>query len=64
YAVERSINMSALALAWVMSHPLVTAPIVGPRGPEQLEPARQALDIQLSTVERDVISAFFVELKR
>ncbi len=59
YAAERGTDMAALALAWVMSHPRVTAPIVGPRRPEHLEPARRALEIRLDEQERAVIASFF-----
>jgi aryl-alcohol dehydrogenase-like predicted oxidoreductase len=48
--------MASLALAWVMSHPLVTAPIVGPRRPEQLQPAKNALAIKLTPAEREAIA--------
>jgi aryl-alcohol dehydrogenase-like predicted oxidoreductase len=59
YAAERGSDMAALALAWVMSHPLVTAPIAGPRRPEHLEPARRALEIRLDEQERATIASFF-----
>jgi aryl-alcohol dehydrogenase-like predicted oxidoreductase len=59
YAAERGTDMAGLALAWVMSHPLITAPIVGPRRPEHLEPARRALEIRLSQEERGTIAGFF-----
>lgn len=52
YATERGADMATLALAWVMSNPLVTAPIVGPRRPQQLEPARRALALKLMAEER------------
>ena len=58
-AAARGTDMPALALAWVMSHPQVTAPIVGPRSPAQLEPARRALDIKLTPAERQTISDIF-----
>jgi aryl-alcohol dehydrogenase-like predicted oxidoreductase len=51
--------MASLALAWVMAHPLVTAPIVGPRRPEHLEPARHAVEISLSEQQRAMIAGFF-----
>jgi aryl-alcohol dehydrogenase-like predicted oxidoreductase len=54
-AAERGADMASLALAWVMSHPLVTAPILGPRRPEQLEPAKNALAIKLTPEEREAI---------
>jgi 1-deoxyxylulose-5-phosphate synthase len=62
YADERGTDMAALALAWVIEHQLVTAPIVGPRRPEQLDPARRALDIRLTEEERTMIAGFFEEV--
>ncbi|HXW01035.1 MAG TPA: aldo/keto reductase, partial [Anaerolineae bacterium] len=47
YAAERGTDMATLALAWVMAHRLVTAPIIGPRRPEHFEPAQNALEIKL-----------------
>jgi aryl-alcohol dehydrogenase-like predicted oxidoreductase len=38
-----------VALAWLLSQPAVTAPIIGPRTMEQLDGAQRALDLQLST---------------
>jgi aryl-alcohol dehydrogenase-like predicted oxidoreductase len=38
----------AVALAWLLTNPAVTAPIVGPRTAEQLEGAMGALDVELS----------------
>jgi aryl-alcohol dehydrogenase-like predicted oxidoreductase len=58
-AAARGADMASLALAWVMAHPLVTAPIVGPRRPEQLDPARRALEIRLTESERETIAGFF-----
>ena len=59
YAADRGTDVATLALAWVMSHPLVTAPIVGPRKPAHLEPARRALEIKLTIEERKAISDLF-----
>jgi aryl-alcohol dehydrogenase-like predicted oxidoreductase len=42
-AAEEGTTMAALAIAWLLANPLVTAVIVGPRRPAQLEPALQAL---------------------
>jgi aryl-alcohol dehydrogenase-like predicted oxidoreductase len=58
-ARERGVDMTTLALAWVVSHPLVTAAIVGPRRPEHIEPARAALDLSLSPAERKELGALF-----
>jgi aryl-alcohol dehydrogenase-like predicted oxidoreductase len=51
-AAERGVSLAALALAWVLTDPGVTAAIVGPRHPEQLAPAIEALEIELDEVER------------
>lgn len=61
YAAERGTDVATLALAWVMSHPLVTAPIVGPRRPEHLAPVRRAFEIRLTPDERETIAGFFGE---
>jgi aryl-alcohol dehydrogenase-like predicted oxidoreductase len=58
-AAQRGTDMAALALAWVMAHPLVSAPILGPRRPDQLDPARRALEIRLSEDERKEIAGLF-----
>jgi aryl-alcohol dehydrogenase-like predicted oxidoreductase len=42
-AEEKGTTMAALAIAWLFENPQVTAVIVGPRGPAQLEPALAAL---------------------
>ena len=42
-ASERGTSQAALALAWLLADPRVTAVIVGPRRPEHLEPALDAL---------------------
>jgi aryl-alcohol dehydrogenase-like predicted oxidoreductase len=39
----------AVALAWLLHNPVVTAPIIGPRTVEQLEKALRATEIELST---------------
>jgi aryl-alcohol dehydrogenase-like predicted oxidoreductase len=58
-AAERGVEPAALAIAWVLSHPQVTAVVVGPRGPEQLEPALAALEVRLSPQERDELAELF-----
>ncbi len=40
---------AAVALAWLLHQPAVTAPIIGPRTTEQLTSAVQSLDLSLST---------------
>jgi aryl-alcohol dehydrogenase-like predicted oxidoreductase len=58
-AEERSVDSATLALAWLLSAPLVTAVVVGPRRPEHLEPARRALDLRLTDAERDELAGLF-----
>lgn len=58
-ADRRGVSMAGLALAWVLAHPLITAPILGPRNPEHLQPAREALELNLSLAERETLAAFF-----
>ncbi|MDP9231991.1 MAG: aldo/keto reductase [Actinomycetota bacterium] len=58
-AAERGTQPAALAIAWVLSHPQVTAVVVGPRRPEQLEPALAALELRLAPAERDELAELF-----
>src|SRR5919204_654181 len=50
---------AALAIAWVLGHPQVTAVVVGPRRPEHLAPALAALELRLSPDERDELAELF-----
>src|SRR4029453_2230129 len=47
-AEEAGMSLIEMALAFVLSHPAVTAPIIGPRTMEQLESQLGAADITLS----------------
>ena len=47
-ADETGISLIEMALAFLLSHPAVTAPIIGPRTMEQLEPQLGAADVTLS----------------
>jgi len=58
-AHDRGTTPAALAIAWVLAHPHVTAVVIGPRRPEQLRPALDAIELELSPVERETISALF-----
>ena len=58
-AADLGVSMAGLALAWLLHHPRVTAVIVGPRRPEHLEPAREALELTLTPDERAAIGALF-----
>ena len=59
-AAERDVEPATLAVAWVLSHPQVTAVVVGPRRPEQLQTALGALELRLSLQERDELAKLFV----
>ena len=58
-AAERNISMAGLALAWVLTHPRVTAPIVGSRRAAHFEPIREALSFDLSQDDFQEISSLF-----
>lgn len=57
HANERGVSPASLAVAWVASHPAITAPIIGARNVEQLEGSLAALDINMTPEWRDEISA-------
>ena len=46
-AEEAGMSLIHLALAFTLSHPAVTAPIIGPRTLGQLEAAQRALEVRL-----------------
>jgi aryl-alcohol dehydrogenase-like predicted oxidoreductase len=47
-ARTRGVEVSTLALAWVLHHPRMSAAIIGPRRPAHLDSALAALDVTLS----------------
>jgi aryl-alcohol dehydrogenase-like predicted oxidoreductase len=61
FARERDLDPASLAVAWVASHPAVTAPIIGARNLEQLEGSLKALDINMTDELRAQISALSPE---
>ena len=58
-AAARGTTQAALALAWLLSDPRVTAVVVGPRRPEHLEPAFTALERPVDAAEREELSRLF-----
>jgi aryl-alcohol dehydrogenase-like predicted oxidoreductase len=42
------VDVSSLALAWVLAHPRMDAAVIGPRRPAHLDAAIAALNIELS----------------
>ncbi|MFO7633641.1 MAG: aldo/keto reductase [Caldilinea sp.] len=61
HAQERGIHPATLAVAWVMSHPAVTAPIIGARNLEQLEASLAAAAVEMTPAWRAEISALSVD---
>lgn len=61
HATEHGHSPAALAVAWVMSHPLVTSTIVGARSLEQFNETLRCLELRLTPEERAAISALSVE---
>jgi aryl-alcohol dehydrogenase-like predicted oxidoreductase len=58
-ADELGVSSAALAIAWVLGEPGVTAAVVGPRTPDQLDASLAALDIELSEGERSELERLF-----
>ncbi len=61
HAQEKGVSPVALAIAWVMAHPAVTAPLIGARNLEQLEAALQAVEIEMTSEWRKEINALSIE---
>jgi aryl-alcohol dehydrogenase-like predicted oxidoreductase len=57
HANENGYHPATLAVAWVMAHPAVTAPIIGARNLAQLEDSLAALDVDMTPEWRETISA-------
>jgi aryl-alcohol dehydrogenase-like predicted oxidoreductase len=58
-AAERGTSTAALALAWLLAQPHVTAVVIGPRRAEHLAPALEALDLGLSPADADELAEQF-----
>jgi aryl-alcohol dehydrogenase-like predicted oxidoreductase len=59
-ADQRGVTRAQVALAWVASHPQVTAPIVGATKLSHLEDAVAALELELSQEEVDLLEEPYV----
>jgi 1-deoxyxylulose-5-phosphate synthase len=59
-AEARGLPRAQIALAWVLSRPGVTAPIIGATKPAQLDDAVAALEIDLSTAEVEALERDYV----
>jgi aryl-alcohol dehydrogenase-like predicted oxidoreductase len=58
-SAERGASMAALALAWLLHTPEITAIVVGPSTLEQLAPVREALEITFDEDERARLGSLF-----
>jgi aryl-alcohol dehydrogenase-like predicted oxidoreductase len=56
-AAARGVSMGGLALAWVLGN--AGSLVTGPRRPEHLGPAREALALELSPAEREEVGSLF-----
>ncbi len=59
-AVKRSLPRAQIALAWVLSKPYVTAPIVGASKPNHLADAVAALEVRLTAEEVEFLEEPYV----
>jgi aryl-alcohol dehydrogenase-like predicted oxidoreductase len=59
-ARARGISMAQLSLAWMLSKPFITAPIVGTTAVGHVEEAVAALDIELTDEEIQALEAPYV----
>ncbi|PHQ14519.1 aldo/keto reductase [Marinobacter profundi] len=59
-ADNRGTSMARVALAWVLSNPAVTAPIIGASKPGHIEEALAALELELSEDEKAALEAHYV----
>ena len=58
-ARARGVSMAGLAIAWLLDVPEITAVVVGPTRAEHLEPAREALSLELTSAERVHLQGLF-----
>jgi aryl-alcohol dehydrogenase-like predicted oxidoreductase len=54
-AKQRGVTPAQLAIAWLLDHPEITAPIVGADRPEYVDDALGALTLTLTSEERAVL---------
>ena len=58
-AAEVGAEPGTLALAWLLTRPAVTAPIIGPRTRDQLDSALAAVELSLSPEHLDRLDQIF-----
>jgi aryl-alcohol dehydrogenase-like predicted oxidoreductase len=59
YAQEHGVKPATLAVAWVMTNPTITAPIIGARNLNQLEDSLAAADFKMTDEMYAEISSLF-----
>lgn len=55
-AQKRRVHPIALSVAWVLSHPAVTSPIIGARNEQQLKETLSLMELRISIEEREQIT--------
>jgi aryl-alcohol dehydrogenase-like predicted oxidoreductase len=58
-AFGRGVSMAGLGIAWLVGAPEITAVVVGPTRADQLEPVREALELDLSDDDREHLRGLF-----
>jgi aryl-alcohol dehydrogenase-like predicted oxidoreductase len=58
-ARKRGCSPSVLAMAWIVSNPRVTAPVIGPANPSHFEAVKDGLAMRLDAAERAELESFF-----
>ena len=59
-AAKRGVSRAQVALAWLLSKPVITAPIVGASKPQHLDDAVAALSLKLTDDEISRLEAHYV----
>ncbi len=60
FAKQHGYHPASLAIAWVSSNPVITAPIIGARNADQLKVSLEALEIKMDSGLRDEISSLSI----
>ncbi|MCW2811998.1 MAG: aldo/keto reductase [Friedmanniella sp.] len=58
-ADDLGVTAAELGLAWLLHQPVVTAPIIGPRTPDQLDSALKTVDLKLDTATLGKLDELF-----
>ena len=58
-ALGRGVSMAGLATAWLLTLPEISAVVAGPTRAEHLEPVREALELELTAVDREHLRGLF-----